>query len=110
MWCHMSALAGFVVPFGSVLGPLIIWQMKKSELPAIDAPGREATNFQLSALIYLVAGGLAAFLLSFFCVGFLLIPVLAVIHLGSIILGIIAGVKANDGQAFHYPLSLRLIK
>jgi uncharacterized Tic20 family protein len=110
MWCHMSALAGFVVPFGSVLGPLIVWQMKKAEFPSIDEHGREAVNFQLSALIYLVAGGVAAFILSFFCIGFLLLPLLAVIPLGSIIFGIVAGVKANDGQMYRYPFTMRLVK
>src|ERR1043165_7467600 len=75
MWCHLSALSGFVgIPFGNVVGPLIIWQLKKDQIPSPEAHGKEAVNFQLSFLIYLVAGGVAAFVGSFICIGFLLIP------------------------------------
>lgn len=110
MWCHMSSLAGLVFPFGQVVGPLVIWQMKKGEFPLVDEHGRESLNFQLSALIYLVAGAIAAFIWSLFCFGFLLFPLLGVIWLGSIILSIVAGVKANDGGFYRYPLNLRLVK
>ena len=110
MWCHMSALAGLVVPFGNLLGPLIIWQIKRNEFPSVDEHGKEAVNFQLSVFIYLLVGGGAAFALSFFCVGFLLIPVLLVIGFGGLIFAVVAGVKANEGILYRYPFTLRLIK
>ena len=110
MWCHMSALAGLVVPFGNLLGPLIIWQMKRNEFPSVDEHGKEALSFQISILIYLLVGGAAAFALSFFCVGFLLIPVLVVIGVGGLIYAVIGGIKANDGVMYRYPFNLRLIK
>jgi uncharacterized protein len=109
MWCHMSALAGLIVPFGNLIGPLIIWQMKRSEFPSVEEHGKESLNFQLSILIYLLGGGIAAFVLSFFCIGFLLLPILGVVWLGSIVLAIIGGIKANDGILYRYPLTLRLI-
>src|SRR5688500_5833740 len=110
MWCHMSALAGLIVPFGNLIGPLIIWQMKRNEIPSVDEHGKESLNFQLSILIYLLGGGVAVFVLSFFCIGFLLLPFLGVVWLGGIVLAIIAGIKANDGILYRYPLTLRLIK
>jgi uncharacterized Tic20 family protein len=110
MWCHLSALAGLAVPFGNVLGPLILWQMKRSEFPIVEDHGRESLNFQLSALIYLIGGGIIAVLGMFFCLGFLLLPVLLVIHFGALVLCVIAGIKANEGVLYRYPLNLRLIK
>jgi uncharacterized protein len=110
MWCHLSSLAGFVVPFGNVVGPLIIWQVKKAEFPVVDEHGRESLNFQLSLLIYLFAGGIAAFALSFVCIGILLIPLLGAAWLAGVILSIIAGIKANEGGHYQYPLNLRLVK
>ena len=110
MWCHMSALAGVIVPFGNVIGPLIIWQMKRNEFPSVEEHGKEAVNFQLSMLIYLLAGGALTVLGVFFCVGWLLVPVLMVIGFGCLIFAVIAGVKANDGVMYRYPLNLRLIK
>ena len=111
MWCHMSALAGIVFPaFGCILGPLIVWQMKRNEFPMVEEHGKEAFNFQLSMLIYLLGGAILTFIGMFFCLGWLLIPVLAAAHYGAIILGIIAGIKANEGVMYRYPLNLRLIK
>lgn len=110
MWCHLSALSGLIIPFGNLIAPLILWQMKRNEFPEVDQHGKEAFNFQLSVLIYLVAGTMAMFVGMFACgLGLLLIPVLIVISLGSIILSVIAGIKANEGVAYRYPLTIRLV-
>ena len=110
MWCHLTALAGLVVPFGNVIGPLVIWQMKRQEFPSVDEHGKEALNFQLSVLIYLLGGGVVAVIGMFLCIGWLLLPVLVAIHFGALILSVIAGIKANDGVAYKYPMNLRLVK
>ena len=110
MWCHLSALSGLLIPFGNVLGPLILWQMKRSEFPLVEEHGKESLNFQLSALIYLLGGGVIAGIGMIFCIGVFLIPVLLVIHFGALILSVIAGIKANEGVLYRYPLNLRLIK
>ncbi len=103
MLCHLSALAGFIVPFGSVLGPLIIWLIKKDEMPIVDIHGKKALNFQITmAIAYFVC-----FLLIFAAVGLLLLPMVAIF---SFVMVVIASVKANDGKEFNYPLSLNLIK
>jgi len=110
MWCHLSALSGLLIPLGNVLGPLILWQMKRNEIPEVDFHGKEAFNFQISVLIYLVVGAMAAFIGTFACgLGLLLIPVLIGISFGSVVLAVIAGVKANEGVAYRYPLTLRLV-
>ena len=107
MWamiCHLSALAGLVVPVvGCIVGPLIVWQIKKEEFPFVDEQGKEAVNFQISMLIY----GIVAGLLCFACVGFVLLPAVAVFDLVFLL---IAAVKANDGHHYRYPLTIRFIK
>jgi len=110
MLCHLSALAGYVIPFGNVLGPLLVWQIKKNEFPSVEEHGKAALNFQLTVLIALFVGIVAAVLLSFVCIGFLLIPVVVLIGLAGLVFAVIAGIKANNGEPYRYPWSLILIK
>ena len=112
MFCHLSALSGFVgVPLGNVLGPLIVWQIKKNEIPSVDAHGKAALNFQLTLLIAGLVTGVATVIGMFFCgVGLLLVPVLILIGLAGLIFPIIACIKANNGEDYKYPWSLELIK
>ena len=106
MWCHLSGLAGFlpIVPgIGCVIAPLIIWQMKKEEDPFVDENGKEALNFQISMLIY----GVVAGLLIFACIGFVLLPAVVIF---DIVFLIIAALKANKGENYRYPLTIRFVK
>lgn len=103
MFAHLSTLSGFVIPLGSILGPLIIWQIKKNEMPFVDDQGKEALNFQITVLI----AALIAAVLTFVLIGLLLLPVIVI---GWIVLSIMAGLKANNGETYRYPWTLRLIK
>jgi uncharacterized Tic20 family protein len=108
MFCHLAGFAAFlpVVPvFGSVLGPLIVWLIKKDEYPFVDDQGREAVNFQITMLIY---SAIAA-LLMLVCVGFVLLPAVV---LADIVLIVVASIKANDGYHYRYPqwMIIRFIK
>lgn len=64
MACHLCALIGFAIPFGSILGPLIVWLTQKNKHPFIAEQGKESVNFQISMLIYLSSFMLAGFILS----------------------------------------------
>jgi len=110
MLCHLSALAGFVFPFGNILGPLLVWQIKKNEFPSVDIHGKASLNFQITVTIAALVGIAVAFLLSFFCVGYLLFPVVMLIGLAGLIFAIIAGIKANNGEDYKYPYSFELVK
>lgn len=111
MFCHLSALAGFIgVPFGNVLGPLIVWQIKKNEIPSVDSHGKAALNFQLTVLIGVFASVVAGFILSFICIGFVLFFVAMAIGLAGLIFAIIAGIKANNGEDYKYPYSIEFVK
>jgi uncharacterized protein len=109
MLCHLSALSGYLIPFGNFLGPLLIWQIKKNELPSVVEHGKAALNFQITVWLALLVGAAAAVVLSFVCIGFLLVPVILAVGLCGIIFPIIAGIKANNGETYKYPWSLTLI-
>lgn len=103
MWCHLAALSGYLgVPFGNIIGPLIIWMVKRETDPFIDSQAKESLNFQISLTIY----GMVSLLLCLILVGFILLPVVIV---GGLILTIIAAIKANDGEDYRYPFTIRLI-
>lgn len=102
LFAHLSALAGFVIPFGNVLGPFLIWQIKKHELPFAAQQAKEALNFQLTVLLAV----LVCWAMFFAVIGLLLLPVVVI---GALVLTIIAALKANDGHAYRYPLTLRLV-
>lgn len=100
MLCHLAALAGFIFPFGNIIGPLIIWAIKKDEFPWVDHQGRESLNFQISMTIYLI---ISAFLI-IILIGIFLLVALGILNL---IFVIMASIKANNGEEFSYPLSIR---
>lgn len=110
MWCHLSVLSAFIIPFGNLLGPFLVWQIKKHEFPSVEAHAKAALNFQLTILIALVLGAAIAFILAFVCVGYLLFPLLGLIGLCGIIVPIIAGVRANDGVDYKYPYTIEFLK
>jgi hypothetical protein len=110
MWCHLSALAGLLFPFGNVLGPLIVWQVKKQEFPSVETHGKASLNFQITVAIAEVASIILGFILSFICIGFLLFFVTFAVVIAGVVFAVIAGIKANDGQEYKYPWSLTLVK
>lgn len=101
MIAHLSALAGFVIPFGNLIGPLVVWQLKKDNA-FVEDQGKEALNFQITVSIAV----LVCLLLSLVLIGLLLLPVVGI---GALVLAVMAGIKANDGEAYRYPFTLRLI-
>jgi uncharacterized Tic20 family protein len=104
MACHLAALAGYVgVPMGNLLGPLIIWLIKKNEIPLVDKNGKESLNFQISMTIY----SIISFFLCFVLIGF---PLLFLIFIVNFIFIIIASVKSNNEITYRYPLTMRFIK
>ncbi len=103
MLCHLSALVGFVIPLGSLLGPFLVWQLKKNDYPSVDAHGKQALNFQISCLIYAIV----AAILIIAVIGF---PLLIAVGLFDLVCVILATIKVNSGQAWKYPLSLTLIR
>jgi uncharacterized protein len=88
---------------GNILGPLILWLIKRGESSYLDAVGKEVLNFNISWTIYAAV----AFLSIFVLIGVLLLPAIGITWL---ILAIIGAIKASDGKMHRYPLTIRLIK
>ncbi len=101
--CHASALAGLFLHFlGHLLGPLIVWLVKRGDSPEIDAHGKESLNFQISMLIY---DAIAAVL----CIVLIGIPILIALWVLNTVFVIIASVKASEGTLYRYPFTIRFI-
>jgi uncharacterized Tic20 family protein len=108
LWCMLCHLAIIVPCFPCVL-TLIIWMIKKKEFPSVDVHGKRALNFQLSVFIVSFAIVIASVVLSFVHLGFIGL-INWPIWLAAAVLGVIAGIKANNGENYEYPWSLKLIK
>lgn len=103
MLCHLLSFSGYLVPFGSVIGPLIVWMIKKDEMPFVNDQGKESLNFQLTMLIAVIISVILCFVL----IGFLM---LGVVLIFQIVVVIMASIKANDGIKYRYPYTIRFIK
>ena len=107
MWAtlsHMTALSVFAgIPFGNILGPLVIWLMRRDVYPIVDVHGKESLNFQISMSLY----GIISLFLCFVLLGFIMLPAILITNL---VLVLVASLKADKGILYHYPLTLRLIK
>ena len=104
MGCHLAALSGFIIPFGNIVGPLVIWLIKRAEMPQVEAHGKESLNFQITVLIAFVI----CLVLTLVLIGVVL---MFVVGIGALVLTIMAAVKVSNGQFdYKYPFTLRLIK
>lgn len=103
MLCHLTALSALIgIPFGNIIGPLVIWLIKRDEFSLVDDQGKESLNFQISATIYAIVSAILILVI----VGIFLLIALAIFWL---VVVIIASVKANQGERFRYPLAIRFI-
>jgi len=101
--CHLSALLGYVVPFGHLLGPLAIWLAKRHTLAGMERAGRQVLNFQLSVTIFVLVG----LFLSFFLIGLLVLFLVFVMHVAAVLY---AARRAQAGLEARYPLTLTFIQ
>ncbi len=104
MFCHYAAFFWFLVPMiGNVIGPLIVWQLKKDSAAFVDDQGKEALNFQITFSLAMVICGVLAWVV----IGF---PLMLLVSVAALVLTIIAGIKANAGEAYRYPICWRVVK
>jgi len=115
LFAHLSILLGGLVTtgwgfgIGCFLGPLIIWLIKKDTMPFVNDQAKEALNFAITLSIV----GFALLMLTILSLGIgvlITIPVLMLVGIAALVLVIIAAVKVNEGVAYRYPASLRLVK
>lgn len=101
---HFSALIGLLLPLGLVLGPLLVWALKKNDSAFIEQQAKAALNFQLTILIATFALALLSSLIR------PLLPLAFVIGLAGLIFAAMAGFNVLKGRDSSYPWSLRLIR
>ena len=113
-FAHLSALLGGLLTsavggWGVFLGPLVIWLVKKDTMKFVDDQGKEALNFNITVAI----ACFALLLLSIVTLGvglLLAIPLWVIIGIAWLVLTIVASIKANNGEYYRYPMTLRLVK
>ncbi len=103
MFCHLSVFAGCIIPFGNIIGPLIIYSVKRQEFPLVEDQGKEVLNFQITLSIALI---ISAILMLVIIGIFLLIA----IGLVGLILTVVGALKANNGEYYRYPFCIRFLK
>jgi uncharacterized Tic20 family protein len=103
MLMHLSQLAGFVIPFGGLILPIVMWATNKDESKEIDNHGKVILNWVFSSLIYFSI----SFVLMFIFIG---IIGLFAVGICTIIFAVLGGIKANDGILWQYPLSIKFFK
>ncbi|MFZ1936378.1 MAG: DUF4870 domain-containing protein [Thermoguttaceae bacterium] len=101
MFLHLSQLACLVLPLAGLIVPILIWQMKKTDLPGLDEHGKIVVNWIISEILYCIV-------LAITFIGIFLVPV--VLAVGIIVFPIIGGIKANNGEVWKYPLSIPFFK
>lgn len=99
---QLSTFSGYFVPFGNVLGPLLVWLYKKDESPYAAHHALEALNFQITVLLAMSVAGV----LSIVLIG---IPLLIGIAIADVVFRIIATIAANEGQWYRFPFTLRIV-
>lgn len=100
---HFSALAGLVIPLASIIAPLVVWLIKKDELPVVNEHGKAVLNFQITCGI----ASIVCAVLMLVLIGFLLLPILLLFWL---VMTIVGGVKAADGKLQNFYFTLPIIR
>ncbi len=103
MIMHLAALVGLLLPLGLVLGPLLVWFLKRNDSPFLYAQGKKAVNFQLTILIIAFVMVLLSIMIR------PLISVAFMAGLAGLVFAVIAGVSTNKGKDYNYPFSFNFI-
>jgi uncharacterized Tic20 family protein len=107
VFLHLSAFGGMILPsLGHILGPLIIWLVKKPESPTIDAVGRNVLNFQISWTIWMFVAVILAVVAS--C---LVVPIVLpfAVAIAWVVFVIIGAMKASKGETYAFPLTIKML-
>ena len=99
---YASSFAGYLIPLGSILGPLILWLMKREESRFVDQCGRNCLNFKISLFIYVVVSAVLVLV----GIGVILLAALAILDLVCTVIGT---VKASEGKVYKYPLTIKFL-
>ena len=109
--CHLSSFSSFFVPFGNILGPFVVWLLRKNHMPAVDKHGKAALNFNISIAVYGLIAAAISFPFMFILIGIpILVASVAGLFIWWLIATVLAAVKAGNGEFWEYPLSIRFLR
>lgn len=104
MFSHLSSFLGWIgLPLANIIAPLVMWQLKKEEMPFGSSQAKECSNFQISMTIYVMVSAILCLVI----IGFAMLIALFVF---DVIITIMAAIKANEGKEYRYPFTIRFIK
>ena len=105
LWAMLAHLLSFVAAYIALgfIAPLVVLLVFGPRSAYVRAHAVESLNFNLSWLIYAIVGVVLIFL----GIGILILLALGIAY---VFLVIIASVRANNGELFRYPLTLRFIR
>lgn len=103
LFLHLSQLANVILFPVGIIVPIVLWQTNKEKMPALDAHGKMVVNWMISFTIYAIV----SIILMFVLIGFLTIIAVGIL---GIVFPIIGGIKANNGELWEYPLTIKFLK
>jgi len=102
MLCHVLALAGLAFPFGNILGPLIMWLIKREESAFVNFHGKQSLWFQIWVSIAVVALSVISVPLMFICIGYATALIAGLGGIGGLVYAVVGGVQVSGGKDFEY--------
>ena len=103
LFLHLSQLANVILFPVGIIVPIVLWQTNKEKMPALDAHGKMVVNWMISVTIYAIV----SIILMFVLIGFLTIIAVGIL---GIVFPIVGGIKANNGELWEYPLTIKFLK
>ena len=103
MLMHLSQFAGYIIPFGGLAVPIVMWATNKDRSREVDNHGKVILNWVLSSMIYLAI----SFVLTFVLIG---VIGFFIVGICGIVFTVIGAIKANEGVLWRYPLSISFFK
>lgn len=103
MLLHLSQLSSVIIPFGGIVMPILMWATNKDQSKLIDRHGKNVLNWTISLLIYFSI----CFVLCFVLIG---IPMIIALFIASLIFTIKGSVRANEGEIYEYPLTIKFFR
>jgi len=104
MLCHLVAFGGFLIPFGNIIGPLIVWMMGKGDSDFVNEHGKASLNFQMSITIFFVISTLLILV-----IGPIAIAMILGLVLYAVVMMIVNGVKAHNGEEGGYTITIQFL-
>jgi Uncharacterized protein conserved in bacteria len=104
MFAHLSSFLGWIgIPLANIIAPLVMWQLRLDDMPFGSSQAKECLNFQISVTLYTIISVALCFAL----IG---IPLLLLVLIGDIVFTVTAAIRANKGEAYRYPYTIRFVK